>query len=428
LVPQFASLSNKGENDASPIFNRLRAHNMSDSNLFLCFYGDGPFWKDLLYVPAYPAGFSYQKWAFRYDPSKWVSAALQAEVSKQAQKKIELPGILGVRFSKSRPELVLPLRRIEVTWFDLSDGIDQFYFRVQALLDFSKFSSLEQACLTLPAEEVADGGQAKNALAFRSAVNVDALKWASPDMEGTAWSRLLDLIRANTVVPLRVDVKSGVYLRFSNVLDAKNRTLKATELETSPGKGPIYGMHLKEGGEYQIKLSHRILSEEHEETATAPILPIKMELPTTHLQLTQPTLEVLGWYQTTPIVFKAVQSDQAHQVLLIRADKKKKTSADGKTEDVDADADAYLPIPLKVGIGWFYRFRTNWLLRIGLAVVLTIQAAIAYLKEFLDKFLKGKATLGDLIDFWPILLILFVLGAVASIFVTMLSGQPKLKD
>jgi hypothetical protein len=401
---------------------------MSNSNLFLCFYGDGPYWKDLLYIPAYPAGFSYQKWAFRYDPSKWVSGSLQTEVVKQVQKKIQLPGILGVRFGKTRPELVLPLRRIEVTWFDLSDGIDQFYFRVQALLDFSKFTSLEQACLTLPAEELAEGGELKNALAFRSAVNVDALQWSPPETEGLAWSKMLDLVADNKVVPLRPDVKSAVYLRFSNVKDAKKGVLQATELEVSPGKGPVYGARLKEGREYEIKLSHRILSEEQEETATAPILPVKMELPTTHLQLTQPALEVLGWYQTTPIVFKAVQSDQAHQVLLIRADKKKQKSAAGGAETEDAESEAYLPIPLKVSIGWLYRMRTNWALRIGLAIVLTLQAAITYLKDFLDKLLEGKASLSDLIGFWPVFLILFFLGAVASILVTLLSGQAKSKD
>jgi hypothetical protein len=401
---------------------------MSNSNLFLCFYGDGPFWKDLLYVPAYPAGFSYQKWPFRYDPSKWVSQGLQVEVRNQEQKKIQIAGILGVRFRRTRQELLLPLRRIEITWIDLAGGITQFYFRVQALLDFTKFNSLEQACLSLPPDELAADGEVKNALAFRSAVKVDSLHWSAPEGEDLAWSKMLDLVEVNGNVPLRKEVKSATYLRFSNLSEAKAGTVAPTELEISSGKGPIYGANLKEGREYQIKLSHRILAEDQEDTATAPILPVKLDLPTTNLQLTQPALEVLGWYQTTPIIFKALRADQAHQVLLIHADKKKAGTTADEAGEQDGGSDIYLPIPLKVSIGWLYRLRTNWALRIGLALVRTIQAGVTYLKDFLDKLLEGKATFSDLTKFWPVFLVLFFLGAVASILVTLLKGPAKSKD
>ena len=148
-------------------------------------------------------------------------------------------------------------------------------------------------------------------------------------------------------------------------------------------------------------------------------------MPTTNLQLTEPALEFLGWYQTTPIVFKALRADQVHQVLVIRSDKKKgKDIEDTRAED--GRLDVFLPIPLRVSIGWLYRLRTDWALRIGLAVVLTIQASLAYFKDFMNNLLKGKASLSDLVDFWPVFLLLFALGAVASIFVTWLSGsKPK---
>jgi hypothetical protein len=391
---------------------------MSSSNLFLCFFGDGPYWKDFVYIPAYPAGFSYQKWAFRYT-SEWVASAVNVEAQQQQQKKIQISGILGVRFSTKHPEKLLPLRKIEVTWIDLAGGITQFYFRVQALLDFTKFATLENACLTIPPEELATDGQVKSTLAFKSSVATDSLPWCSSETEGAAWGKLLDLIEGNVNVGLKVELKSATYFRFSNISDAKTRTIQPTELEVSQGKGPIYGALLKEGREYKVQLSHRILGEAHD--GTAPILPLALELPTTNLQLTEPALEVVGWYQTTPIVFKALRADQAHQVLVIRSDKKKgKEIEDAKAED--GNLDLFLPIPLRVSIGWLYRLRTNWALRIGLAVVLTIQASLAYFKDFMDKLLEGKASLSDLITFWPVFLLLFALGAVASIFVTLLSG------
>ncbi len=399
---------------------------MSNSNLFLCFQGDGPYWKDLVYVPAYPAGFSYAKWAFRYDQSRWVAPALEAEATAQQQKKIQTAGILGVRFYDSRQELLLPLRRIDVTWIDLTGGITQFYFRVQALLDFTKFDSLEQTCLVLPSEELAEDGQVKSALAFRSSVETSSLPWSPPDAEDRAWSKLLDLVATNNAVPLRPEVKSATYFRFSNLSEAKKGTFTASELETSQGKGPIYGARLKEGREYQIKLTHRIFSDERR--GTAPILPIKLELPTTHLQLTEPSLEVLGWYQTTPIVFRALRADQVHQILLVRSDKKKEESKPGATETQDVESDVYLPIPLFIGIDWLYRLRKSWALRAGLAIVLTIQASVAYFKDFLDKLLEGKASLSDLTHYWPIVLLLLFLGSIASIFVTLLSDHAKSKD
>ena len=211
---------------------------MSNSNLFLCFFGDGPYWKDLVYVPAYPAGFSYQKWAFRYT-SEWVASAMSVEAQNQQQTKIQIPGILGVRFSKTHPEKLLPLRKIEVTWIDLAGGITQFYFRVQALLDFTKFDGLENACLTIPPEELAANGQVKGTLAFKSSVDTDALPWSSSETEDAAWGRLLDLIDDNKIVGLKDELKSATYFRFSNILDSKKRTIQSTELEMSQGKGPI---------------------------------------------------------------------------------------------------------------------------------------------------------------------------------------------
>jgi hypothetical protein len=399
---------------------------MGDSSFFLCFRGDGPYWTDLVYVPAYPAGFSYSKWAFRYDPGRYVSKAVTAECVAIQQKRIQKEALLGVRFI-SRPELILPLRKVEVNWIDLSGGISQFYFRVQALLDFTKFTSLTEACLTLPPAEI--GGEVGNTLAFRSAVEVGNLPWCQPTQEDTAWAKLLDLITSNDAIPLRAELKSATYLRLSNVLDKKNQPITAVELATSPGKGPVYGALLKEGEEYQIKLTHRILGDR---AGTAPILPIKLELPTAHVQLTEPALEVLGWYQTTPIAFKAVRADKAHQILLVRAEEKKKEEQKGgdggdPTQIQSSQSMVYLPIPLRVEIGWLYRLRTNWALRAGLAIILTLQASIAYLKEFFDKLLAGKASLKDLVDYWPVLLLMFFLGSIASILVTLLQDQTKAK-
>ena len=403
---------------------------MSNSTLFLCFYGDGPYWKDLLYIPAYPAGFSYQKWAFRYDPSKWVSSELQADAAQQKQKKVPIDGILGVRFSAGRENLLLPLRKIEITWIDLAGGITQFYFRVQALLDFTKYASLEEACLTLPADELAEpDGKVKKALAFRSGVNVDSLKWSASENEDSAWRKMLELVESNTTVPLKSDVKSATYFRLSNILNvSKGKTVQPTELQRSSGRGPVYGAGLKEGNQYQIKLSHHTLTEGPVNSGTAPVLPMKLELPTTSLQLTQPTLEVLGWYQTTPVDFKALRADDMYQALVIQVSKKKTGQTGTGADAQDAEWDIYLPIPLKVDIGWLYRLRTRWLPLLALALVLTAQSSINFLKDFFDKLLDGKATFSDLTKFWPVFLVLLSLGAVASIIVTKLKGSGKSDD
>ena len=403
---------------------------MNKSTLFLCFYGDGPYWKDLLYIPAYPAGFSYRKWAFRYDPRKWVSSELQAEAAQQKQKKVQIGGILGVRFSADRENLLLPLRKIEITWIDLAGGITQFYFRVQSLLDFTKFSSLEEACLTLPANELAaPDGTVQKALAFHSDVKVDSLKWSTSEDEDSAWRKMLELVESNTTVPLKSDVKSATYFRFSNILNVtKGTTVQPTELQQSSGTGPVYGASLKEGNQYQIKLSHGTLTERQDNSATAPVLPVKLELPTTSLQLTQPALEVLGWYQTTPIDFKALKANETFQDLLIKVSKKKTGQAGTSAEAQDAEWDVYLPIPLKVDIGWLYRIRTQWLPLLLLALVLTAQSSITYLKDFFDKLLDEKATFGDLTKFWPVFLVLFILGSIASIIVTKLKGSGKSDD
>lgn len=395
-------------------------------NLFLCFQGDGPYWKDLVYVPAYPAGFSYAKWAFRYDQGRWVSPDLTAEVRPQQQQAVRMAGVLAARFYESRRELILPLRKIEVTWIDLTGGITQFYFRVQALLDFTKFDSLEQACLRLPTAEVAETSQNRNALAFRSKIDITSLPWSPPDAEDQSWARMLELIWTNTSVPLREEVRSATYVRLSNFFDTKRRIVVPKELETSQGQGPVYGVQLKEGSQYHVNLTHRIFDDEH--SGTAPILPIRFDLPSASLQLTEPSLEVLGWYQITPIVFRALRADQSHQVLIVRSEKPNGQRKSGQPDSSDRALDVNLPIPFLVKASWLYRLRTRWALRAGLAVVLTIQASIAYFKDFFDKLLEGKASLADLVHYWPIILLLLFLGGVASILVTFLSGQTKAPD
>lgn len=405
---------------------------MSNSTLFLCFYGDGPYWKDLLYVPAYPAGYSYPKWAFRYETSRWLSRDLQNEVRSQEHQRIEVEGILGVRFGRSEQNRLLPLRRLTITWIDLTAGITQFYFRLGPLLDFTQFNTLEGAWLELPADEVAADGPVANALAFRSKVDVSALKWSAEKDEDDAWYKLLDLVRSNERVPLRGEVKSATYVRFSNVTRVKaGRTaavVAPTQLEVSTGRGPIYGAKLTEGSDYEIKLTHRVLAEGSGATATAPNLPLELKLPASNsIQLSQPPGEFLGWYQTTPINFKALIADKAYQDLIIRAEKKKADASGGGAQAQDADAEVALPIPLKVGVGWLYRLRTRWALQAGLALVLAAQSAVVYLQDFLDKLTDGKATFSDLAAYWLIFLVLFVLGAIASVLVTQLSGRASPK-
>jgi hypothetical protein len=412
---------------------------MSNPTLFLCFRGDGPYWKDLLYVPAYPAGYTYAKWAFRYTQNDLVTPGVIAEFEPIKQKQLTREAILGVRFI-GKPNLVLPLRKIEINWSDFTGGLAQFDFRVQALLDFTKFKTLESACLTLPNSEIQADNEVGTKLAFHSTAQTSALPWSEPASEDNAWAALIDLIAANTSVPLDASLKSSTFFRLSNVLDQNNTPLTATELEAGPGNRPVFGALLKEGQKYQIKLTHRNAGDHK---GTAPILPIKLDLPTGHLQFTRPALEILGWYQITPIAFKALKSSTSHQILLIHSDTKTGSNADAK-EGATAGAqksapdnvlqspsegtDVFLPVPLRVQIGWLHRLKTSWSLRIGLAVVLTIQASIAYFRDFFDKLLEGKASLTDLIHYWPIILTLLALGAVASLLVSALQDQTKPKD
>lgn len=399
---------------------------MPKSNLFLCFRGDGPYWRDLIYVTAYPSGYSYSKWAFRYAENRLVSSVVEAEVHELENKHVQTEAILGVRFHHSHTNLLLPLRRIEINWIELSGGITQFYFRVLALLDFKKFSSLHQACLKIPDSEMTIHGGNSTALALRSQVKVDALPWSTPKTEDSAWSNMLELISSNAIsaspLPLSDASISATYFRFSDVFGGDSKTVPASRLELSQGQGAIYGAQLKEGHQYRVKLSHRILAPQHD--GTAPILPLTFDLPTGHLQLAEPSKEVLGWYQTTPIVFRAVQAAQGHQILLVRSNIKDSESGAKRSSEA---SDIYLPIPFTVKVDWLFRLRRRWLPWLGLTLALTFQTSIAFFRDFIDKLLEGRASLYDLTHYWREFLLIFVGGAVASIFVSVLSDRTKSK-
>lgn len=405
---------------------------MASKTLLLCFRLDGPYWDDLIYLSAYPSGFTYEKWPFRYRDVRMHSEILaQMPAWDRVGSRLEVDAILAARFmSVNYLNWVLPIRKIKITRASAESGTNSFYFRLMEPRDFSSVSDLQQGRMQLPAEEWSSEVDS-NPLALYSSLDFSSLSWAAAKTEGDSWAKLVDLVGASENVPMHAELKSATFVRFS----APSRGSAVCPIEalfTDDVRGSVFGASMKEGRAYTIKVTHRITGKREE---TRPTLSLEYKIANHNIELSQPVTEVIGYQQTTPMVVSALSATPAWEDFVVRA------SRDGTATDAapaEARVDVVegprtktplfsIPIPLKVRPNWLYRMRSRWIWSILLFLALTVQGAATLLKEFFSKFFEGKADLSSLLDYWPVWLIVLVTSSAASFAITAMNGKNKVE-
>jgi|SRR5215216_5694610 len=120
------------------------------NQLFLCFYGDQPYWDNLVLTSAYPTGFSYFR-PFRYR-DVWLDEATKNNFTSQngSSSLTNAEATLCVRFSTREEWRLLPLRKVTITHTTFSAGTYQFYLRLGRFFDFDGVKQLSDACVEIP--------------------------------------------------------------------------------------------------------------------------------------------------------------------------------------------------------------------------------------------------------------------------------------
>lgn len=382
--------------------------------LFLSFFGDGPYWRDFALAPAYPSGFSYI-WPFRYD-DRLVEPLLRAELapSEGAKKLVGTDAFLCARFSTAHQDTVLPLRKITITHVDVSAEIYSFYFRAGPLVDVQSVTKLSEVGLEIPAASRAGLG---NFLAFRSQLPTPALASTDPGLEDRVWAKLCQLISAESVLPINEQAKRSLFLRF-RIPSLGVNPAPVERLYTSIGQGPVYGAAFREGQAYEVTYSHRVPWLESKNTTVSEI-PLDYKLPTSSVELNSPMGSVIGNYQVTHISLAALRSSGTWEELVI-APRERELTAQNQ-EKINAFD---LKIPFRVKMSFWYRFYHMWIYVVLMWLALAMLGAVASLAQIVKDISDGKVVDWGLYKYYFPLNVLA--SAIASVAIFLV--QEKLKD
>ncbi len=400
---------------------------MASKTLLLCFRLDGPYWDDLIYLSAYPSGFTYEKWPFRYRDKRMQREILDKMPAwDKVGSRLEVDAILAARFmSVNHFNWILPIRKIKITRAYSEAGTNNFYFRLMESRDFRSLSELQQGRMRLPDGEWSTEVDS-NPLALYTELDLSSLSWVAAKDEGDSWAKLVDLVGASETVPMHEELKSATFVRFS--IPA---LCPVEALFTDDARGSVFGASLKEGQAYTVKVTHRITGKVRD--GTRPTLSFDYRIANRNIELSQPVTEVIGYQQTTPVSFSALSATKTWEDIVIRAlregDSSAEKAAEARVDIVEGSRTEVplfsLPIPLKVRPSWLYRLRSRWLWSFLLFVALTIQGAATLLKEFLSKFFEGKADFSSLLDYWPVWVVVLLTSAAATFAITAMHGQSK---
>ena len=332
------------------------------STLFLCFNGDGPYWDNILLLPAYPSGYSYFR-PFRYR-DKWIQQGLLEEikVKKRCKDFIGTEAILCMRFyNGTYKDKIIPLRKVNITHVAFFPDNYCIYFRIGQFYDFEAFEQFNQAAIQISQEEKEKIGEA---LFFRSALSVNDEKFATENKEDGIWPKFCNLIVNENTLPVSEEAKNGLFLR---VLKEKN--ISPDFLYESKNEGKKYGLNLTEGKKYEFVFSRRApkLFSRNQNIKTAPM---EYKIPTSNVELNRYEEDFTGNYQNHIIVMSALKPSGTWEEIIISSKKETVESQDGQKINV-----AKLQIPLKVKRSLSYRFRTSGVWYVGLFIAFFLLTA-----------------------------------------------------
>lgn len=342
------------------------------SQLYICFYADGPLWDNVIHIPAYPRGFSYFR-PFRYRDA-WIQPTLLKEIENRDKRTFLIgeKAIICMRFLDDNCKwYLLPVREAELTMVDYAPGNHSVYFRLGAYFDYGSVQNLRAACLEIPSEE---HDSVANHIFFRSGIQFPDSSFNDQINEEKVWTNYCDLIARDDSLPINSDARKALFLRFE--VPAAETPASVSPIYTSHNMGIIYGSALSEGKTYELVVSHRLPALIAGNISTRPIT-MDFTSPTSNFEITPSSEDVTGNYQTHVLTVSAKKPSGAWEEIIISPQKEAEAQDGSKINTLK------LLMPLKINVSLWYRFKTMyiWLIVLWLALFASI---------VLDKFLGIK--------------------------------------
>jgi hypothetical protein len=340
--------------------------------LFLCFYGDGPLWDNILLIPGYPSDHSYLR-PFRYRDA-WVQNSLLAEIrdEKAREKLIGTQVILCMRFLlEEKKWSILPIRKAMIRHVDPMSDNQSVYFSMGPLYDFNKVKALSDICVNInPSERDAVGG----ALFFRAELPIPFTECENEEIEDAAWARFVDLVASEKSFPFKEQAKGALFIRF-RVISSKNLGKRGI-LHKSLSLGEVRGTILTEGSSYEIIFYHRVPMLLGKNISIEKSL-IKCKVPSGNLELSRSDEEITANYQKHVLNVSALKPSGTWEEIIIEPPEQVKSQDGRKIYTANSR------IPLKVKTSLWYRCKHTYF---WVAIVW----GSLFIGNVVDKVLEGK--------------------------------------
>jgi hypothetical protein len=362
--------------------------------LFLCFYANGPRADNLVRLPAFPSGCSYDR-PFRYR-DKWIDSTLLEDLRADSHKHDGADVVVGLRFIGEKvSDALIPLRRGRLLATSLSPDQNQFYFRVDRLYQFANATDLGDAALQIPTTVA----EAKRGLLFFDLEGLDVPDALDTDeQEDGSWTRLTELIGKSSSLPVHDDARRAVYLRLQR--PRRRRFAKPKKIHHSWTVGDIYGFRLPEQSPYEIAVLHRIPALIGTDTSLTERPELKFAGESAAISVAPSSSEISANYDKHVVAISGERKTGSWVELQIRPEPSKFTA--GEQELV-----AYpISLPLRVRIAPLYRLRTQ-------IVPILLVAGALFASSYYTIY---KDTHNDNVPFWPSLLASFLASLVIFLF------------
>lgn len=330
-----------------------------NTSLFLCFFGDGPRWENILQLPGYPRGYSYVR-PFRYR-DKWIQGELLDVISnEQEREKLKRQDVfVCMRFLDEKNKwLVLPIRKAKIEHIDPMPENQSVYFSMGPMYDFKGVKELSSICLEIDTSRRKEIGEA---LFFKSDIVVPINKFEETN-EDNAWIRYTDLVAGDQNLNIHADAKNGLFIRFHGIKG--NKEVKTGVINTSVSLGETRGAILSEGNSYELVFYHRIpcLIDQNKSIKRSKL---EYKIPSGNIELNRWEEDLTSNYQKHVLNVTALSPSGTYEEIVIELPEKV-DSEDGETI-INV---VKFQIPVKVKLSHRYRFMKTylWIIMISLTL------------------------------------------------------------
>ncbi len=372
------------------------------SNLFLSFYGDGPYWSDFLHLLAYPPNTNYV-WPFRY-PSNLLHPELESIVvdPQQAKSLVGTTAVVGTRFqNEQNKDQFIPIRKVTIREVELAAGVCQFHFFLGPHYDFRAFDDLSGASISV--------NVSNEFLAFFDDRIVEQDRECPSSYEGDNWNKFSLLVASNQFVT--ESAREGLWVNVA----PKSKNARFGIQKSGDAfwwwrrRHANRSLYLLPGETLEIDYAHHIPSLKGQNMTLGEI-DIELSVDSDDFEISAVGARPIGNYGVQRFSLAALRPTQITHKISIQFANKKLPSQDENYEIYTSSFE----LPVYVRWSFLHWLRSSAFPVLALFFSLLVLGVAGILEESLPKIIDGTLALSDFSENWIVIAAVVLASASAT--------------